>query len=134
MAALWDRLDALAGRVVERLHSELVAVQPLIEGEYTGGAIDPNRPPVDTKGCFAREFSTEDLRGQRLKGEFAGVGRVAAGASSLQIMSATYAAIGYEIRRGDRVTLSGRSGAPSYIVSVNHPIDGGDRLLILTAE
>lgn len=132
MTAPWGRLDALAGRAVARLHSETVAVQPSLKSDYAEASPDPARPARDIRAMFTLEFTSEDLRGQRLKGEFAGVGRVAMGATCLQILSETYASLGYELRAGDFITLSARDGAPSYKVSSLHPFDGGDVLIILT--
>lgn len=130
----WRRLDALAGRAVNRLHGEIVAVQPVIHCDYTGGKPDTDRPGKEIRAVFSLEFTAEDLRGQRLKGEFAGVGRFALGETGLHIMATEYAALGYEIRRGDRITMTARDGRPAYVVSAAHPLGEGDVLLILTRD
>ena len=132
MVAPWGRLDALAGRAVARLHSEAVTVLPSLKTPYAEAASDPARPSKAIRAMFTQEFTVEDLRGQRLKGEFAGVGRAALGATCLQILSDVYGGLGYALRSGDRIALSGRTGSPTYAVSAVHPIDGGDVLIVLT--
>ena len=131
MAPPWKRLAAHAGRVVDRLHGECVAVQPIIKSDYTEAAPDPNRAPKTVRGVFSLEFATSDLRGQRLKGEFAGVGRAVVGATCLKITAEDYAAVGYEIKDGDHLTMTEQDDQPVYTVSVNHPLGTG-RLLVLT--
>lgn len=134
MASPWRRLDALVGRAVARQYSEVVALQPTIAADYTERAPDPSRPAAEIKGIFSLEFSTDDLRGQRLKGEFAGVGRAVLGAACLQVMASAYAALGYAIREDDRIVLTERDGGPAYAVAAVHPLGDGDVLLVLTRD
>lgn len=132
MRSPWRRLDAIVGRAVNRQWGEEIALQPAIPGEYTEWQPDPQRTETTVRGIFSSEFSSEDLRGERLKGEFAGVGRIAVGESCVLLMAEVYASLGYQLRAGDRLVLIERSGKPSYVVSANHPLDEGDALLVLT--
>lgn len=132
MSDMWKRLDALAGRAVSAVFGEAVLVKPTIKVEYIGHSPDPDRPEQMTRGVFGLEHGTEDLRGQRLRGEFAGVGRVVNAAAHLQITNEHYLALGYELREGDTITLPARGA--SYEIASVHPLDCGDRLLVLTKD
>lgn len=134
MSAMWKRLDALAGRAVSAVFGEAILVKPTIKSEYRAGVPDPDRPEHETRGEFALEFDTEDLRGQRLRGEFAGVGRIVNAAAYVKVTDAEYAKLGYAVRNGDRVALTDRAGVPVYEVASVHPLDCGDHLLVLTKD
>lgn len=132
MSAMWKRLDALAGRAVSAAFGEAVLVKPTLESDYTDNAPDTSRPERTIRGVFALEHDTEDFRGQRTRGEFSGVGRMANAAAYLQITAADYAALGYEVRRADRVVLTEQDGSPVYVVALNQPLDDGNVVLALT--
>ncbi|MBI1649871.1 hypothetical protein [Hyphomicrobium sulfonivorans] len=134
MSSMWKRLDAATGRAVSRVYGERVAVRPKIESEYSEAPDDPLRDAKVIRGVFGLEHDTEDLRGQRLKGEFAGVGRLAVGAAHVLVSAAEYAGLGYDLQRGDVIAFPDQSGVPSYRVVVSHPLDCGDRFVILSVD
>lgn len=134
MSDMWKRLDALAGRAVSAAFGDAVLVSPMIHSEYRDGVPDPDRPPGTVRGIFGLEHGTDDFRGQRVRGEFAGNDRLIEASAHLQITAAEYAKLGYEIVRNDRITLTETTGQPVYVVSSNHPLDCGDAFLILTRD
>lgn len=134
MNPMWKRLDAATGRAVSRAYGERAAVTPMLESEYVAAAPDPDRAAATILGTFGLEHDSEDLRGQRLKGEFAGVARVAVGAAHILFTAAEYARLGYELRRGDALALPDQDGVPTYRVSTVHPLDCGDQFVLLSKD
>lgn len=134
MSDLWKRLDAGTGRAASRIFGERVAVSPKLESEYAQPAPDPDRAAVEIRGIFGLEHDAEDLRGQRLRGEFAGVARVGIGAAHVLFTAAEYGSLGYELKRGDAVAFPEQDGAPVYSVVIAQPLDCGDRFVLLAKD
>lgn len=134
MAPAWDRLDSLAGRAVNSIWGEACHFSPMVRGEFTSAQPDPARTAVTVLGIFTldpKENGT-DLRGERLRGEFAGISRIDLPGSRLKVTAEEAAKIGFRPVQGDQVTLTDRPGAPTYQVADVLDHDGGDLLIFLT--
>lgn len=135
MNPIWQRLDALAGAAVNGVWGEDIRITPRTRAsDYVGAQPDQNRPIREVRAVFAEETKSDDLRGQRLSGEGRGTTEIASSPSTLQIMAAEAAKIGFDLQKADLITLIQRPGQPSYSIVLADPLDCGDIVLILARE
>lgn len=133
MAAIWGRLDALAGRAVVGHFGSLCQITPRLTGDYTLGP-DPDRPSIEVVGIFSLEPEFEDVRGQRVQGEFPGTTKFSLPGARVVFTAAEADKIGFQLEKGDLVVIPDARGHTHYSVAAVHPFDTGDVLVFLTQE
>lgn len=131
MNPLWDQLDALAGQAVTDIFGTACQITPLLTGDYTVGP-DPDRAVATVRAVFSLGPDIEDVRGQRIQGEFPGTTKLGVSEAAIQIVAEEAAKIGYVPQSGDRVFLPDVAGHKTYQVNITHQTDCGDLLVELT--
>ncbi|PYF05034.1 hypothetical protein BJ122_102260 [Rhodopseudomonas faecalis] len=126
----WDRIS----RQIDGYMGERVRITPRIASEYAEGAPDPARPARDIKAVFSKGQEADPIDRGRRGGRMQGSSLMATSPTTLWVRAAVYASLGYELVRGDAVTLLDAPGQPTYAVSRATPSDLGDVTLILTDE
>lgn len=130
----FDRLNRVAGKAVDRLYGEAVAITGRIVSQYGGGMADHAREAFATRGTFSDEPIAIELAGQRAGDNLPGTTRLAQGEAVIQIMAAHAAAMLWVPRKGDLAQLTERAGSPTYAVSRVDVLDHGDVVLTLARE
>lgn len=130
MPSPFDEIDSALQGAIDSLFGEGIRVIPMIgDGNYTGGP-DPNRPVRDNvraTPATAHMSPPTDYSGSLRNGA-----AVVSFAAEIWIDAEAYAAIGYEITRGDQIELTDQgSPPPRYSVASVHPGDNGDVQIIL---
>jgi hypothetical protein len=134
MNPLWDRLDALAGQATTSFFGTDCRITPRIESEYAGARPDPGREPQTVRGIFSLKPAIQDVRGQRIQGEFAGTTMMVESDAQVQISAAEAAKVGYLPKAGDRAFFPYVPAHQVYSIAVVHVVDCGDLLLLLNKE
>lgn len=130
-----SRIAATAFRAVARAFGEPVRIIPIVADEYRDAMLDPERPAVTTRATVSLTPVVEDFDGARQGAGVATNTRFAMREASIWFPPHVYAAIGYGLRYGDRVTFPERPGEPPYSVA-REPVfsDRGDVFVELVQE
>lgn len=114
---LGSNIAAAAFEAVAGTFGETVRIEPMVSSEYIEAAPDPDRATALSRSVVSFTPTTDGLDGRRSGSNMQGVTQVAHRAATLWITPADYAAIGYDLRSGDRVVLVERPGTPGYRVA-----------------
>lgn len=130
MPSPFDEIDAAAQAVIDETFGEGITIRPMVgDGNYSATP-DPARPvAVGVRAAVARnggvkptDFNNSNRNGAAL----------ATSPVELWIDRAAYAALGYDLKRGDRVEITeDGTPPPSYAVAAVHKGDGADVQVIL---
>lgn len=108
-----------------------VRVRPQVAVQYKRPQPDPDRPVREVIAEFARTPSSERLVPGRAAGS-TGASVVTAPAT-LVLSAGSRAALGYDVRVGDRVDILDEPDRAAFAVAEVHPFDGGNLMLVLDA-
>ena len=135
MPTPFDALDAAISRAVNAAFGETTAatIQPRTRSEYAEGN-DATRPARSIRGVFSEVTIETDPAGVRNGDGFDGVTKLSVVKAEFWMPAAEAAALPYAIKPGDRLTLNGRAGAPTYTVTEPRPTQAGDINLLLARE
>ena len=129
MPSPFDDIDADMQADIDALFGEGIRVIPQVgDGNYSSGA-DPARPQRDgVRATVARAPQTTkaDYRGTERSGAL-----VASAPAELWIDRVAYAALGYELARGDFIEITDDANPARYTVAAVNRGDGGDVQVIL---
>ena len=133
------RLNSIAARTafraVQREFGEVVRVVPLKESDYSEPSPDPDRRQVDVFAVVSLTPTTENLDGSRKGTKINTTTRFTQRSAAIWLRPEVYAAIGYELREGDRVLLTQRPSEPHYKVSrAPESSDRGDIIVPLVLD
>lgn len=128
-----DPFAALDG-VHDDAFGEAAVLTPQQREQYTANAGDGDRPAATVRGVFSAGPARDDIRGRSRGGGFAGTTRVAMTRAGFWLTGASADALGYDILRGDKLTLTARPGLPIYEVTEVQITDLGDVNLKLVRE
>lgn len=131
MSNPWEEADARAQAAVDFSFGEPVRIEPQLAGEYSASQPDQSRPPATVTGNVSTAVDDTALKGAMRGGEQIGGTRVAISPTEVWLSDQAFSEVGYEIRPGDMVVLSGRYGLPRYVVvRVFEPGIGGRTLYL----
>ena len=128
-----ERLTAATGFAADSTFGERVLIRPRSVDQHSGDMADAARPERTVLARFGRMPETDDIGGAAPARE-TGLTTVAGAAAAVTLRAAVVVALGFSVRRGDKVVLVDRSGAPSYTVARVAPIHVGDVMLFVTAD
>lgn len=115
------RLNSIAARTafraVQREFGEVVRIKPRKSSDYTEPLPDPDRPQVDVYVVVLLTPTTDNLDGSRQGTKINTTTRFTQRSAAIWLRPEVYAAIGYELREGDRVDLIQRPSEPPYKIS-----------------
>ena len=137
MASPFEAAMAAADAVLAGVFGEdldTVLVQPRVLGELSGSKADATRPAMGITGVFTLVSLKDRLAGVRQGTELTGMTKVATAEARLWLPAAQANRLGYLIRNGDRIVLSGRPGAPAWEVVDPGFTDIGDYTLSLVRD
>jgi len=124
----FDDVDADLSAAMKAEFGDAAVLSPTLKSDYGAAPVDPDRPERSIFGIF----SSGPVVG-KLDGDSRGQGfnaRRATEVASFWLSAASMAEIGYEIRPGDRLTVSGRPTAFRIVAVL--PTSQGDAELHLT--
>jgi len=131
MPSPFDAIDAAVQSAIDQVFGEGIRIHPQAGDVNYGGGPDTLRPARDARAVISRSYATE-------RTDFLGTNRPgASGAlapSEAWLDSASYAALGYAIRRGDILELTEEAGAPRLVVAQADYGRNGDVNLHLVAS
>lgn len=135
MASLFDDLMARLDATVTETFGEADAalLLPCVLSQYSGRTPDQARAQAGLNGVFSLGSGEETPRGQAAS-ERKGTTRYSTARAEFWISAVERNALPYQIKTGDRLTLPGRPGAPTYAVADMQDTDEGDLNLILIIE
>ncbi|MCA1776049.1 MAG: hypothetical protein LC676_10700 [Loktanella sp.] len=119
--------------IIDGAFAETGVITPREREQYTSGANDSVRPGATVFGVYTSTPGSEGVGGPSSK-ERDGVTALTSEAGEFWITAARAAALGYEIKRGDRIQLTDRAGAPKYTIAAIQDTSQGDRNLLLIKE
>ena len=133
------RLNSIAARTafraVQREFGEVVRIKPQKSSDYTEPLPDPDRPQVDVYVVVSLTPTTDNLDGSRQGTKINTTTRLTQRSAAIWLRPEVYAAIGYELREGDRVDLIQRPSEPLYKVSrAPESSDRGDIVVSLVLD
>lgn len=129
MPSPFDAIDAAMQAVIDASFGEGVRVIPMVgDGNYSSAA-DQSRPAATVRATVGRapgvkptDFNNSNRNGAPL----------ATAPLEIWIDRAAYDALGYELRRGDRIEITeDGTPPPSYAIAAAHKGDNGDVQIIL---
>lgn len=126
MPSPFDALDAMLQGTIDGAFGEGVTIRPQAGDANYGGAPDLSRPVVaGVRMTIARaaKIGAKDYPSSQRGGAPVDVGMPEA-----WIDAAAYLALGYELRKGDRVEVP--DDALTYTIASTHKGDGGDLQII----
>lgn len=130
----FDALDAGLCAAVEGTFGEEAMLQPrLAASQYSAITADPDRPPRQVRGVFSSGSAVSGLEGAGVASGRTGSTTIAGQTPVFWLSPATIASLGYRIRAGDGLTLTGPP-ARTFRISRVDPTDTGDLELVLTEE
>jgi predicted GNAT superfamily acetyltransferase len=109
------RMTAATGVAADTAFAESVLIRPMVVNQHVGATADPARPERTVAGRFGRTPEVDDLSGAAPNRD-GGLSTVAGADAAVTLRAAVAAGLGYSLRRGDKVVLLERAGAPSYTV------------------
>jgi predicted GNAT superfamily acetyltransferase len=127
------RMTAATGVAADTAFAESVLIRPMVVDQHLGATADPGRPESTVAGRFGRTPEVDDLGGAAPKRD-TGVATVAGADAAVTLRAAVAAGLGYSLRRGDKVVLTERTGAPSYTVVRVAPVHVEDVMVFVTAD
>lgn len=133
MATEFDSLLTALDAAVASATGEAASLTPRLTAPYGAPATDPSRPVATITGIFSDGPGSAYLNGGPV-GDFSGKMMMDALVAEFWLPAAGVAGIGYEIRTGDGLILTGRTGTPTYRVVEIQRTNGGDANLVLTLE
>lgn len=134
MPTEFEDLEVDVSRAVNEIMGERAVVTPRTGGDYTGPVADPARPEFETTGIVSVVPGSEGIAGQNPEGSLRSPTLLQQAESEFWISPEQAALIAVEIRRGDRLALADRPGAPTYAIAAVHRPLTGELRLILTVE
>lgn len=134
MPGPFDALDAMVSAAVEEAFGSGAIIQPRAGlNQYGGPVADPARPPGIVTGVFSSASATAGVEGSA-SGEGRKGGTKIGGLTPVFWLSpAAVASLGYAVRAGDGLVLTGPP-ARTFRISRADPTDTGDLELVLTEE
>lgn len=128
-----QRLAAATAVAADGAFGERIALRPMVVDQHVGPTADGARPAQVVTGRFGRTPEVDDLSGAASKRD-AGLTTVAGADAAVVLRSETAAALGYALRRGDKVALLDRTGEPSFTVARVADVHVDDVMVFLTAD
>lgn len=129
MPSPFDEFDAAMQADIGAIFGEGIRIIPQAgDGNYTSGP-DPDRPTregVRAGVARAPKSTKAEYRGTERSGA-----QVASAPAEVWIDRASYAALGYRVRRADIIELTDETPAHRYTVAAVNDGDGGDVQIIL---
>lgn len=126
--SVFDDIDAELASAMEDEFGDTAVLSPIIKTEYGEAPSDPARPSKPVKGIFSSGPVIGKLDGDS-RGQAFNVRR-ATEVASFWLSAAEVAAIGYDIKPEDRLTVTGRSTVFRVVAVL--PTSQGDAELHLT--
>jgi hypothetical protein len=133
---LGSKEAATAFEAVARAFGEKVRVEPMLSSEYSVGAPDPDRAQKEVRAIVSLSPSTEGFSGARQGSRsISTMTRLASRVARIWLKPEDYAAIGYELRAGDRIVFIERPAEPPHSVA-REPVasERGDVVVHLVVE
>lgn len=121
-----DLLSRVAARVVERTWGEAVLLTPRLVSDYGTSPVDPARPATVVRAIVSVEQKDGDLQGGRRGTQMQGTTYISMERVHLYLRPETIEGLGYEVKKGDFVTLSERPAPNTYLVEHIAELDGGE--------
>lgn len=107
MANQFDDMLAQMDGWVEASFGTTITITPQVRSEYAGYTADQSRAVVGVAGVFSLAPIIDPvltpIQGPK------GISRAATQSASLWLSSASLAAIGYDLRKGDKIAVAGRA-------------------------
>ncbi|UYZ08560.1 hypothetical protein CFBP5507_06040 [Agrobacterium salinitolerans] len=128
MPSPFDEFDAAMQADVDALFGEGIKIIPRAGDEYTS-APDPERPSQE--GIRATVARAPGSKPATYRGSQRTSADIHSSPAEIWIDRAAYAALGYELRRGDIIELTDDDPATRYTVGSVGRGDGGDVRIIL---
>jgi len=117
---IWNRLDALAGRAVDRINAETVRVVPKAKSTVLVGTDDPNRTPYEVRAILEITEEIERPTGDGTRN--GNIGTMMIPAVTLTIETERLVPPNTAPRKGDVIVAIEREGQPQYTVNSAAPM------------
>jgi len=131
MPSPFDAIDVATQATIDGIFGEGIRIRPQVGDDYSGGN-DPDRPVregVRATVAISHMAPPTDYSGSLRNGA-----ALVTFASEIWIDATAYAALGFELKRGDWIELTDPkrgSPPPRHIVASVHPGDNGDVQVLL---
>ena len=103
----FDDLDAELSAVMEEEFGDMAVLSPRVKSEYGAAQPDPDRPEQQVRGIYSSGPVIRKLDGDARGSQFHT--RQASEVPTFWISAASFAALGYDVKDGDQLTISGRA-------------------------
>ncbi len=127
--------DMLSGldSAIEDVFGESAILTPRVPTTYGTPTSDPGRFDVILTGTFSDGPASGYLNGG-YPGEFSGKTMMDAMIAEFWVSASGVLAIGYDVKTGDALTLTDKSGVPTYRITEIQRTGEGDMNLVLVLE
>jgi len=135
MGSPFDAAARAANAVQVAVFGEPVQILPQVARNRHGlGGADNTRPIRTVVGVFTKAPGDEPIEGTRRGSEARGFTAFSGYETRLWLSAEVHASLGYALREGDIIVLTGRAGQRWQIVKPGPPTDLGDITLALAGE